>query len=241
MLHFNRNSGIIVACDVASREDFANILSSTSDIDGIVGYKVGFSLALRLSLRAVVKQIKGETGKPVIYDHQKAATDIPATGRLFAETCRDAEVDAAILFPQAGPRTEEAFISALVEASVTPIVGAVMTHAAYLTTDGGFIIPDAPEKIFDIAMRSGVRDFVLPGNQPQTISKLSSAIGNKINDPTFFMPGIGTQGGTYATALTAARPHRAFAIIGSAIYSSTDPRSAVGRFLEDATKAGEKQ
>ncbi|RLE42478.1 hypothetical protein DRJ19_04090 [Candidatus Woesearchaeota archaeon] len=61
-----RERSIIPACDVTSLEELEKIVKETCDIEGIGGYKVGFSLALRYGLPAVVKTAKKHTSKPVI-------------------------------------------------------------------------------------------------------------------------------------------------------------------------------
>ena len=100
---------VIPACDV-SLELYEEIIKETCDAKGIGGCRIGFSLSLRYRLSKVVEIAREYTNKPLIYDHQKAGTDIPSTGKMFMDVCRDAEVDAVIIFPQAGPETEQAWI-----------------------------------------------------------------------------------------------------------------------------------
>ncbi len=61
-------------------------------------------------LPAVIIAARKHTDKPIIYDHQKAGTDIPDTGRNFARVVKKAGVDTVIFFPQAGPETARAWI-----------------------------------------------------------------------------------------------------------------------------------
>src|SRR3989338_8415769 len=124
--------GIIIACDVKSLKQLEILVESTSDIEGIVGYKIGFMLGLLHGLPHVVELVKEQADLPVIYDYQKAGSDIPEMGTEFAAVMREAEVDSAIVFPQAGPKTEEAFITALQEQGIVPMVGGEMTHEKYL-------------------------------------------------------------------------------------------------------------
>ena len=104
---FEKNHGIIVACDVDNVEILKNLVEKTYDIEGVVGYKIGANLALQYGLRNIMEEI--DFHLPVIYDHQKAGTDIPYIGKKFAKACQISNISGVILFPQAGPKTEEAF------------------------------------------------------------------------------------------------------------------------------------
>ncbi len=218
--------GIIIACDVKSLKQLEILVESTSDIEGIVGYKIGFMLGLLHGLPHVVELAKEQTDLPVIYDYQKAGSDIPDMGIEFAVVMREAEVDSAIVFPQAGPVTEEAFITALQKEGIVPMVGGEMTHAKYLQKDGGYILDDAPEKIYEIAAKLGVVYFVVPGNKPDKIRKYAGMLPE---NSKLCMPGIGKQGGDMETAFKACSGD-AYAIIGSAIYKSPSPRDAAKNF-----------
>jgi len=218
--------GIIVAADVPTLEQLRSLADICSKIEQIVAIKVGFVLSLKYGLPAVVSAIKNVCDLPVIYDHQKAATDIPAMGKPFAQICRDAGVNGVIFFPHAGPQTLRAFVSAAMDCELMPIVGLVMTHEAYLHSEGGFISDDAPEKICNIGIEMGVKSFVLPGTKPDYISQLSKSFLKPIKPATIMMPGIGTQGGSILRAFEAAKGHRPYAIVGSAIYKASDPKMA---------------
>jgi orotidine-5'-phosphate decarboxylase len=228
---FERKSGIILAADLADIELFRRIAALPNQFREVVAIKVGFTLALRYGLPAVVKAANDASGVPVIYDHQKAATDIPQMGEPFAKVCCDAGVSAVIFFPQAGPKTLEAFVSAANDSGLTPIVGLVMTHKSYLSSDGGYITDEAPEMIAQTAVNSGVRDFVLPGNKPEIVRRFASGSLLNITEGSIMMPGIGSQGGELTGAFQAAKPHRRYAIIGSAIYGATEPIAALEIFI----------
>src|SRR4051812_4749951 len=101
----DRQRSIIPACDVDFAQ-FERILRETANIPEIGAYKIGAALALSEGLRSVVKIARKYTQKPLIYDHQKAGTDIPDTGKQFASTIKSCGIDAVILFPFAGPTTQ---------------------------------------------------------------------------------------------------------------------------------------
>jgi orotidine-5'-phosphate decarboxylase len=195
-----RDRSIIPACDVRSLEDFGEIVRQTADVDGIGGYKVGFELGLTHGLPRVVEAARKHTSKPVIYDHQKAGTDIPDTGKNFAGVCKDAGVDAVIFFPQAGPETERAWIYHALDKGLKVIVGGRMTHPAYAVSEGGFITDEGALEMYRIAARAGVNNFVVPGNKPAVIKQVRELVESEGAKPTFYAPGFVAQGGSISDA-----------------------------------------
>ncbi|HKR58261.1 MAG TPA: orotidine 5'-phosphate decarboxylase / HUMPS family protein [Pyrinomonadaceae bacterium] len=228
-----RDCGIVIAADVTSLDELSHIITLARRVPEVCAIKVGFSLAIRYGLPAVVRRIKDESNFPTIYDHQKAGTDIPQMGVSFAEACQAAGVESVIVFPQAGPLTLEKFVSAAFASRLIPIVGLVMTHPAYLSSEGGYIIDGAPESICQISVDAGVSHYVLPGTKTSMIQSFSEGLLTTIRPATILMPGIGYQGGDIQHAFNAAKGHRPFAIIGSAIYKAPAPESALERFAAE--------
>jgi len=225
---------IALAADVETLPELARLVVNAKDCPAVSAVKLGFSLALRHGLQATIAAVKSQATLKVIYDHQKAGTDIPQMGRPFAKTCREAGVDGVIIFPHAGPRTLEAFVAGALENQLVPIVGLMMTHPEYLAADGGYIVDSAPEAICESSLRLGVRNFVLPGTNLPVVRRFAGHLLAS-RDYTLWLPGIGNQGGTLGSALEAAHPNRAVGIIGSAIYSADDPREALIRFAAEVT------
>jgi len=199
-----------------------------------VGYKIGALLGLTYGLPRLVAAIEEYTDLPVIYDHQKAGTDIPELGELFAAVCADAGVKGVIIFPQAGPATEAAFIDALFAARLVPLVGGEMTHPRYLTTDGGFLSADAPDAMYTLAADRGVTHFIVPGNKPATINRYHHLLAQRVPEPAYSMPGIGRQGGAIRSAFAALEGAPAYAIIGASIYEQDDMAAAARSFCAEA-------
>jgi len=216
---------IIPACDVNSIEELKQLVKETCDVEGIGAYKIGFELVIPHGMKAVVESIREETDLPIIYDHQKAGTDIPDTGMKFASACKKCGVNAAILFPQAGPETEKAWVKALQENSLGVIVGGEMTHRGYLSSEDGFIVESAPEKMYLIAAELNVRDFVVPGNKPERISHYKSLLEEKGISPVLYSPGLISQGGDITESGKAAGKQW-HAIVGRALYNAKDIRAA---------------
>ena len=219
----SRDKSIIPACDVVYLEDLEKLVDATCNVEGIGGYKIGFGLALRYGLPVVCEAIRNWTDLPIIYDHQKAATDTPHTGELFAKTCKDAGLDAIILFPQAGPETEKAWIKACKDEKLGVIVGGEMTHPSYVESDGGWIDDMALAKIYTIAKEAGITDFVIPGNKPDRIKVYANML--KDVEPVFYSPGLVAQGGEITESAKAAG-ERWHAIVGRGIYKARDMEKA---------------
>src|SRR3989338_8750033 len=190
---------------------------------GIGAYKIGFELVIPFGIKEVIKTIRKHTDLPIIYDHQKAATDIPEMGERFMEAIDG--VDYVILFPMAGPITEEKWIKAAFKKRLNVIVGGEMTHKGYMERSGGFIMNMAPKQIFKIAANLGVRDFVVPGNKPFMINEYRRFLEIFGMKPIFYSPGLIAQGGVLAESAKAAGENW-HAIVGRALYNAKNIKKA---------------
>ncbi len=223
---------IIPAIDVDTLEKLKELVQETCDVEGIGAYKVGFELAIPYGLTKVVETIRKFTKLPIIYDHQKAATDIPATGEKFVLACKKAGVDSIIFFPQAGPITEESWIEAAQKNNMHIIVGGEMTHKGYLESENGFLKTNAPMRMYQIASNLNVTDYVVPGNRPEQIKKYREFLVNKGLKPVFYSPGLVTQGGSITEGAKAAGEEW-HAIIGRALYNATDIKAKAEELVKD--------
>lgn len=222
-----RERSVIVAADVPDVETLEKLIGDTCQVEGIGGYKVGLELVLNHGLLAVVSKIREHTELPIIYDHQKGATDIPEIGEKFAKVCKTAGVDAVILFPFGGAETEIAWIKACQNQGLTVLVGAHMTQPKFLVSEGGFIADESPEKIFSIAVEQGVKDFVVPGNKPEFVEKYRKLFERLLGEGNFtlYAPGFIAQGGKISETGRVAGKYW-HAIVGSAIYKAENPTQA---------------
>jgi orotidine-5'-phosphate decarboxylase len=218
---------IIPALDVTDLDRVSAIAEAIGQHPGVYGFKVGFSLGLTHGLPAVVARIRAASDKPVIYDHQKAATDIPDTGVLFARTLADAGIDEGILFPQAGPVTLAAWVDALQEAGLKVIVGGLMTHAAYQASEGGFLRDDGILQIYRDAAAKGVRAFVVPLTKPDAVRRIAEEIGDA-GEVEFYSPGYGKQGGDPAGLGFLTRLNL---IVGRSLLSAEDPAAYIDSII----------
>ncbi|MBI4167536.1 MAG: hypothetical protein HY515_01125 [Candidatus Aenigmarchaeota archaeon] len=190
---------VIPACDVAF-EDFEAIVEATADNPRIGGYKIP-AHAGRKGWEAWVATAIKHTNKPLIYDHQKAGTDIPDTAGQFMKDLKGAGFDAVILFPQSGPRTQVAWTGEAVQQGLTVFVGGEMTHPKFMRSAGGYIADESPDEIYVRAARQGVNHFIVPGNKPDRIKHYRELImAEGIEDPVFASPGLVAQGGSISEA-----------------------------------------
>jgi len=217
---------VVVAADVEASK-LSDLVRQTCVVEGIGGYKVGLALALEEGLPRIVGQVKEETDLPVIYDHQKAGNDIPAMGAEFAKICRKAGVDAIILFPFGGAKTERDWIHAAQDQDLGVLVGAHMTQPEFFHSEGGSVADDAPQKIFTIAAQEGVKDFVVPGNKLEYVQKYTDLFDDILGPGNFtlYAPGFITQGGEISDFAKAAGD-RWHVIVGSAIYKAVNINEA---------------
>ncbi len=222
---------IIPSCDVDSLKKLRELVTATHDVEGVGGYKIGFELVILAGMNEVVKTIREVSNLPVIYDHQKAGTDIPEMGSHFMNACKRSGADAVIIFPQAGPQTERAWIAAAQKARLPIIVGGEMTHEGYLQQDGGFIGDDAPIKIYELAGSLGVTDFVVPGNKPFKIEFYRKFLEARKISPVFYSPGLIAQNGDITASAKAAGDNW-HAIIGRGIYQAKDMRKAAQIYVK---------
>lgn len=215
---------LVPALDTPDLEQALRLVGALADHPLVHGFKVGFALGLSHGLRLVVERIRALSDKPVIYDHQKAGTDIPDTGALFADTMRACGVGEVILFPQAGPVTLQAWVRAHQDLGLPLILGALMTHPGYLASEGGFILDSAIPAMYRQAFDLGVRAFVTPLTRPEATRAVLEQAG--MLDPAqageliFYSPGLGAQGGDPG-AFPFLREHRLIA--GRALMRAPDP------------------
>ena len=211
------NKSIIPSCDVSDLTKLKNLVKETCSVEGIGAYKIGLELCIPYGICQVVDTIEKYTNLPIIYDHQKAATDIPELGEKFAKSVKG--VDAVILFPLTGPETEKAWIKACKKAKLGVIVGGEMTHKGFTESQGGFISGRESLKIYEIASKLGINDYVVPGNKPEKIKLYKAFLEARGIKPTFYSPGLIAQGGNITQSAEAAG-QRWHAIIGRVLYNA---------------------
>jgi orotidine-5'-phosphate decarboxylase len=229
-----RAKSVIVACDVPQLDLLKTLVDKTSRVEGIGAYKVGLELALGYGLPRAVEACRKSTDLPLIYDHQKGGVDTPDLGDHFAGVCRRAGVDAVILFPLGGPESAKSWINACHNEGLMVLVGAHMTQRGFLGSEGGFVVDSAPEMVFDLAAREGVRDFVIPGNRLDYVRRYKGLLEGLLGEGSFalYAPGFITQGGSISETGKIAG-ERWHAIVGRAIYEADDMEEAAKKVVKE--------
>ena len=225
---------LIPACDFTNGFYLEKLIVGTAGIPEIGAYKIGCITGLSLGLADSVAIIRAHSAIPIIYDHQKAATDNPELGKNFAQMLRAAKIDSAILFPFSGRDTEDAWIKALQDADIHPIVGAEMTHNGFFAQNDGYIVDDAPDRIFERALALHVRDFVVPGNRPERVATYRRYFERMLGSNeifTLYAPGFITQGGSISETDKVAGSNW-HPIVGRALYGQFYPADIHAKALE---------
>jgi orotidine-5'-phosphate decarboxylase len=217
---------VVIACDVKTIEEFRKLIEQTCDIEGIGGYKIGSILAIRYGLPKLVQVTREFTDLPVIYDHQKAMTDIPELGRNFAIVVKESGANALICFPQSGPATQEAWIKACKNVGLEVIIGGEMTHSKYKRSEGGYIADEALDEMYLLAAKLGINNFVVPGNKTERVKHYREILKPLVKEELiFYAPGFMAQGGIITDVAKAAGNYW-HTIVGRAIYGARDVRAA---------------
>jgi orotidine-5'-phosphate decarboxylase len=236
MVAFRTTHGILPALDMDGLDDMRRVVERISRVDGVVGFKVGLTVTLRLGLEGAVKHLRAVTDLPLIYDHQKAGPDVPDMAQKFAATCRAAGVDGLILFPVAGPRAVREFVGHALKNALLPVVGGDLPLPDYNVAGGGFIADDALDRIFALALEIGAAHFIVPANQPAKVKHHADALKAKLARPSLFLPGIGALGGSIAETFGQAPGCNLYAVVGRAIYGAPDPLEAAKQLAGEATR-----
>ena len=223
------DKSVIPSCDVPDLKKLKNLVKETCSVEGIGAYKIGLELCLKFGIPAVADAIKKHTNLPIVYDHQKAATDIPELGEKFAKAVKGA--DAVILFPLTGPETEKEWINACKKAKLGVIVGGEMTHRGFLESEGGFINEKESFAIYEIAAEQKINDFVVPGNKPEKIKLYRAFLEARGIKPIFYSPGLIAQGGNITESAKAAGSSW-HAIVGRALYNAKDINKAAKEMVK---------
>ncbi|MBE0518863.1 MAG: orotidine-5'-phosphate decarboxylase [Thermoplasmata archaeon] len=206
-----KNTRIILALDVTSRDDAMRVVRAVKDhVDGI---KINWPLILAAG-PDIIREMSAV--KDVICDMKIA--DIPNTNRLIVEQAMSRGASAVIAHGFTGDDSVRACVEA---AKGQVFVVTEMSHP------GGkqFTAPLA-DKLAYLAKTAGARGIVAPATRPERIAALRKVIG----DLEIISPGVGAQGGKASDALKAGAD---YIIVGRAIYEAADPGKAASELAAE--------
>lgn len=234
---FRARHGLIVALDAETVDACKRTVDLTSGVAGVVAYKLGMTTVLRLGLAEAVRQLRGHTDLPLLYDHQKAGPDVFDMAAKFTALCAEAKVDGLILFPTAGPRSVEGFVGESLKRGLLPLVGGDLPFPDYNVSGGGYVADDALERIIDKAIEIGATHFVVPGNTPDKLRHHAARLRERLPQAVFVTPGIGPLGGKMQELVRAAPGASVIGVVGRAVYDAKDPAAAARALADEAQAA----
>ncbi|ABK14420.1 orotidine-5'-phosphate decarboxylase [Methanothrix thermoacetophila PT] len=208
-----KNSRLILALDVESRDKANSIASETEGIFDAI--KVGYPLMLSEGL-SVIKELSNIA--PVIADLKIA--DIPNTNHLICNRLFSAGAQGVIAHAFTGRDSLEACVDVAKRWSGDVYAVTEMSHPGALE----FMAPVA-ERMVMLALVAGASGIVAPATRPERIRALRRAAGGL----TIISPGVGAQGGSLRDALEAGAD---YAIVGRSVYESANPRAAAEALLD---------
>lgn len=218
----NEPPGIIPSLDVDLNEAI-EITKKIKDLkEEIAGLKIGSMLAWKYGLPKIMEEIKGICDIPILFDAQKAGTDIPEIVRKQVKVISDFGIDGFIASPHgAGPEALDFFVKACFEFDVIPIIVIEMTQQL----SDYYLSGNAKELILQRALKLEVENFLIPANKMGSIKYFKDIAIEKFDKKIkVFSPGIGLQGGRADCAVQAGAD---FIIIGRSIYEAEDPREVI--------------
>jgi len=228
--------GIVIALDVTSIHRLHELVTATTGLPGVSGYKIGPELALETGLDPLLASIRELTDLPLIYDHQKAGLDVPSNAPKFGEIIGRHGVTSAIVFPIGGPTVVTAFIRGLIDHGVTPLIGGKLPVADYTVSGGGWVDDAVLESITAIALEQGQSSLVVPlGQEVNRVVDIATDAGIA---PTIYLPGVrGTDGEFEQLTSVADRVSGIFPIVGRAVIDADHPAQAATTLIDSLAAA----
>ena len=204
-MDMKKNTRIILALDETDREKALNIVNKVKDhIDAV---KINWPLILSAGPEMITLLSKMTD---VICDLKVA--DIPNTVRLIVEGAVARGANAVIVHAFTGEDSLKAAVEAAGNAEIYAVTE--MSHPG-----GAMFTAKHAEEMAEMGVRCGVAGFIAPATRPERIADIRRIIGSR----KILSPGVGAQGGSASSAMTAGAD---YAIVGRAIYASDDPKKA---------------
>lgn len=207
-----RNSGLILALDETNDKKALDIADSVSDI--VDAIKINWPLVLSAGPEMITELSKITE---VICDFKIA--DIPNTVRLIVEGSVARGASGVIVHAFPGEDSLREAVAAAGDADIFAVTE--MSHPGGVT----FTAPHA-EEMAEMGVRCGVAGFIAPATRPDRIERIRNIIGNRL----ILSPGVGAQGGSASSAISAGAD---YVIVGRAIYDAKDPVSVASAIRDE--------
>ena len=197
-----RDTGLIIALDETDADKALRTAQSVSDhVDAI---KVNWPLILSAGPEMITQLSEISD---VICDFKVA--DIPNTVRLIVEGSVSRKASGIIVHAFTGEDSLREAVSAAGKADIFAVTE--MSHPG-----GEAFTSLHAEEMARMGVRCGVAGFIAPATRPDRIKVIRQVIG----DLKILSPGVGAQGGSASSAISAGADH---VIVGRAIYGAKDP------------------
>lgn len=207
-----RNSGLILALDETNDKKALDIADSVSDI--VDAIKINWPLVLSAGPEMITELSKITE---VICDFKIA--DIPNTVRLIVEGSVARGASGVIVHAFPGEDSLREAVAAAGDADIFAVTE--MSHPGGVT----FTAPHA-EEMAEMGVRCGVAGFIAPATRPDRIERIRNIIGDRL----ILSPGVGAQGGSASSAISAGAD---YVIVGRAIYDAKDPVSVASAIRDE--------
>ncbi len=209
-----RNTRLVLALDVTSRERALSLVGSLKDYFDAI--KVGYPLILSAGLE-IVSEISDFT--PVIADLKIA--DIPNTNRLICEAVLGAGAKGVISHAFTGRDSLQACADSARKYGADLFVVTEMSHPGAEL----FMAPLAHD-LAKLAVDVNATGVIAPATRPERIRLIRSVIGDKV----IISPGVGAQGGSARGALAAGAD---YLIVGRSVIDAKDPVASAKHVLSE--------
>ncbi|MBI1286132.1 MAG: orotidine-5'-phosphate decarboxylase [Flavobacteriales bacterium] len=201
---------IVLALDCETEEECVRVLNSCYEQIDLI--KVNYPLILSEGL-PIIGRLKKVFGKPIIADFKVA--DAPVTNNRIVKLVKDAGADSIMVHAIVG--TDAIYeIKQIGGGELEIIVVTELTHPGGLEFTRKYA-----EEAAKLALEMGCLGIQAPGTRPEQIEKLRQIVGQ---DMIIVACGVGAQGGQYSEVIKAGAD---YAIIGRAIYESSNPSLAI--------------
>ncbi|MCL1810917.1 MAG: orotidine-5'-phosphate decarboxylase [Methanomassiliicoccaceae archaeon] len=207
-----RDTGLIIALDETDADKALKIAGTVSSMADAI--KINWPLILSAGPE-IITQLSEISD--VICDFKIA--DIPNTVRLIVEEAVSRKASGVIVHAFTGEDSLREAVSAAGKADVYAVTE--MSHPGGMM----FTAPHA-EEMAAMGVRCGVAGFIAPATRPDRIKAIRSVAG----DLKILSPGVGAQGGSASSAISAGAD---YVIVGRAVYGAKDPLSAASAVRDE--------